>query len=100
MNADARSFIDKIEQYIAELGTRDWIEVYNHSRTESGRFAVVTVFVPESEVNTALRTDSWGIQPTQLVPGCIQYSNRRVRYLVHGNDNGFQPLILRRYFYR
>jgi hypothetical protein len=98
-NTHAESFIGKMKQYISEAGSRDWVDVYHRVRDESDNLVVIGVLVPESAVEDVLGTDSWSVQPAHLVPGCTGYSDGRVEYHVHGNEEGYQPLVVERSFH-
>jgi hypothetical protein len=98
-NTRAESFIGKMKQYISEARSRDWVDVYHRVRDESDNLVVIGVLVPESAVEGVLRTDSWSVQPAHLVPGCTGYSDGRVEYYVHGNEEGYQALVVERSFH-
>jgi hypothetical protein len=93
------AFINKVDHLIREMGTRDWIEVYRRLHTDSDFAVVIGAFVTECGATNLLRGGSWGLQPTDLVPGCAQYFDGAIEYNAHGNREGHQPLVLERRFH-
>ncbi len=99
INIGPEAFIERVDSLIREMGTGDWIEVYRRLHTDSDFGAVIGAFVAASRAGEFLRSGSWGLQPTDLVPGCSRYLNSTVEYHAHGNGEGHQPLVLERRFH-
>jgi hypothetical protein len=99
MTITAKTFAKETRRHIEDAGTSDWIDIYHRIKTESDSFVVFGAFVAETAAQKELRNAEWGHDLRGLVPACTEYAQGRVQYDVHGNDQGYQPIVLERSFY-
>lgn len=92
--------------HIAFLSTdvppTDLVSVYLQDDTDEHRLGIFCALIPNEGVQESLGRPTWDLSIGHGAPGTIQYGcgeRSRVEYFRFGDDDGIEPLILRRDFH-
>ena len=86
-----------------EFPPTEMFPVCRHTGHAKSSVAIHCALVPNAKLEGALKTPTWDMRDTDGMPGAVEYWNtgkrKVVEYLRHGNDQGFEPLVIWREFH-
>ena len=94
-----KSFLTKI---LGALPTQELLTVYLSEDSDQTRRGVFCALVPRERVASSLTDASWDLHVGSGMPGTVESwegDEKQIAYLRFGDDNGIEPLILRREFH-
>jgi len=81
-----------------------WFPAYKYDCEDGRSECFHSALVPVSSIPDLLKDESWDISIGSGVPGTIEYydgnGGHEEKYFSHGNDEGIEPLVIRRYFHQ
>lgn len=90
-----------LEKLRRELKLTDMVTVYQSYRNDYSRGNIFCALIPSAHLEMALSTVTWDMRIGEGMPGAYEYSDgekQKVEYFRYGNDNGIEPLAIKREF--
>ena len=90
-----------LEKLRRELKMTDMVTVYQKHRNDYSSGSIFCALIPSAHLEMALSTTTWDLGIGGGRPGAYEYSDgekQRVEYFRYGNENGIEPLAIKREF--
>lgn len=92
-----QDFIDSVTK---SFGIDGWVTVYSGHESEVESVGFFCALIPNANVDAVLQKTSWDLSIGAGRPGCTVYgADENARYLRFGNDEGIEPLVIKRNFH-
>jgi hypothetical protein len=88
-----------------KLGTSAWIPLYVHwtMPKTNDDFLLFPALVPEDSTEQILTQYAWEVDLNSFHPDHVTHHSRgkkEVKYLRFGREDGIEPILIQRYFYK
>lgn len=94
--------IDIIEELLPTVGKQQWQVLHLNADDNPNRFGMWSALLDQRAIQKAMKTDSWDLHRGDGKPGFMQSWSKGkevTSYLRFGDDEGFRPFIIYRYFW-
>ena len=90
-----------LEKLRRELKLTDMVTVYQSYRNDYSSGSIFCALIPSAHLEMALSTVTWNLRIGGGMPGAYEYSDgekQKVVYFRYGDENGIEPLAIKREF--
>jgi len=90
-----------LEELRRERKLTDMVTIYQSYRNDYSSGSIFCALIPSAHLEMVLSTVTWDMRIGEGMPGAYEYSDgekQKVEYFRYGNDNGIEPLAIKREF--